>query len=1407
MTSTAIALFVLSAALAGGQVADQDDPPVEFRPDAQQPDVYLNDSFEADDWIAKAVRLTRQGQWEEAVALLNRVVDVHADKLTRTGPGCYINVLDRVGQLLAGWPTEGLAAYRRLAEPVARQQLLSAQRDRRVDLLLDVADRYFCTQAGWEAAEFAARMAVESGDFPLAVRMYRRLLNDHPDGQRSADHLVGRLAVVYALWGRAERARELAGRAGEAASVEWTGQAQPLRDLVESLLNEVHQTEQATGLSSWPTFGGDPARNSSVDFGIDDRLAVLWRLGGVGEAGEDPDVEESSSYQQADGKGRLLSTNPVVADQVAYIHDNRTIRALQLATGRLLWSHAGLADSMSEALYADGELPSWFGPTIVAGRLYACLGREKIPYYGYDTPESLSALVCLDAETGETLWRADRASLGTTFEEMEFESAPIVTGGKVYVVARRKRPFGFQDCFLYRLDADTGREELRTHLGSASTGGFGYRRPTLAIPALYDDVVYVATNLATLAAVDRHTGRVRWLRLYERISEARWRREGRGSTRELSPWHYNAVICDGDKIYALPTDADSLMVLDRSSGDVQRTIAVEDLADVQTVLGVRGALIYGVGDRVFCYDLEAGEMSWESPLPEDDELLGRGLLTDRQVLLPGRTSLCVFDLATGRCSAQPWDSPGDAGNLVAVSGTLLVAGADRVTAYALKAEVLGRLRSRMASAPQDPLPALELAEILIRAGDVPEGLGALDEAVARAGGFAGPIEQNVKRRIFDDCLAFARILLAGSEPDHEQISSLYKRASQCPQNTADHLEYRMRWAAMLEQAGRWDEAVALYQQIIADRTLAGAEYTDGIGGTDLAGYLAEARVAQLIEHHGRQVYERYDQQASQWLAAGRSAGDVELLNRVVESFPNARAAPMAMQAKGRLLQDRGECLEAARAFYTALLRFPLQVDAPAIMRQIAECYIQAGEPDQAWRWLTKAAREYPQFTFEVDGRRTTFAEYREKLGDVRALVELSRPHVDLPLQPDPPAVREFDKPFWLLDPRFADTPGASWRLAIVYTAGTVQAYDARSNLEAWATPAECPELPELLLTTPSRVVLATRFQIIGLDAETGTCVWRHGQRPAGVDAANSDPEDFPILVGFALAEGSIVGLRNDGYAARVEIVNGQTVWQAQLEHRPFGPVAAGVGWVVYQALRFGDPSYCILDAATGELVRVIESVDLPGAALAGHLFFTLEGHLISVTAQSVRCVDPASGRLVWLVHREDGVRPGSVRLDVDGLYLSDDGERVEKLRPTDGRLMWRSELPASRWRHSAHGMTVDLHDGQVVVSAEKGVYALSARDGRVLWEGDFRRGMTFRHRLLSGDYLVGIDTPPEHFEEEYAAHFYDLANASGVVPADGGIRQLGVFDDVKNITLRDGALLLQDGRKLYIWLSRSRNDQ
>ncbi len=1379
----------------GVQALAGPDPVEGLNSVASQPDVFLLDSFEAEEQIAKAIQHAGAGRWLEAAQVARRVIEGYGATLTPAGPGAYTSVSARVNRLVGAWAPPGRDAFRALTELEARRRLDQARDQRDLEALLLLAERYFCTPCGAEAAMLAAELALEAGDFAQSAALCRRLLDEHPDAARLEDQIAPRLAVVYALAGRGDASRELVDSLGPDPHIDWMGQSEPLGQLVETLLREVKPRTEPSGSANWPTFGGDYGRSAVASLDTE-RLAVLWETGGVGEAADVTDLDESSDSRRALRRGQLLSVDPVLADGLVFLQDSRQVWAVNAANGNVVWRYESADEQGDETLTADSELPQWHAPTVVGSRLYACLGSEVTAYYGYEAPQSRSALVCLDAACGDLLWRLDRSGLGPQADELAFESTPVVIGERLYAIVRRKRAFGFEDCFLYRLSAHTGEVRWQVHLGSASTGGFGYRRPTLTIPSSVDNTVYVVTNVGTFAAVDAYTGLVRWLRLYDRIGEAQWRREGRGASRSLNPWQYNPVVCTEQHLYALPTDGDSLLVLDRATGQTRYDVPLGELALVQTLLGVDGPRIYGVGDSVFCYDLEAGSYVWQTPLPEEGEVMGRGLLTGTQILVPLQSGLCSLERTTGLATVQAWDSPAGGGNLLAAGGVLFVTRNDGVTAYARKGDVLGRLRDQSRLHPDDPLPSLELAEVLFRADDVTEVLAALDEAVARAGGFAGPIEPGIRRRLFDDCLGFARKLADAGDADPAVIEGLYQRASQCPPDTPAHLAYRFNWAQWDERAGRWSDAAALYQQILADRSLATANHGADADEQARAGDLAESAIARLIVVNGRQVYARFDAQAADWLAAARSTGDVALLDRLLQTLPNSASAPQALELRADLLRRQGRLDDAARDLITVLTAYRADIDPPAVMVKVADCYHDAGRPDLAWRWLTRAIREHPAASVDIDGRPVRLLDHRARLGLAKADVEPPRPRLGPPL--DGHYQRGFDAACHLLDPRFPEVARADWRDYLVYSAGLLHAFGAQSNAPTWLEPVACPDKPDLLVAAGGRVLLATQHHVFCLEADTGRQLWELGQRPQAVDHPNADPEDFAGFVAFGFADGVLAALRNDETGAAVEIDSGRRIWERRLEHRPAGPIATDRNWVVYQAVRLGGPLFAVLNASDGELVRTI---DPQNDRQVTHVLLTPDNRLLLVTTETVQCFDPADGRLVWQVVRPDGVLAGGVALDLDGICLANTGRQIEKLSLTTGRTIWRTDDPDSPAWPDAGGIGFQLAEGQLVVGTDRRVVGVSLRDGRLLWDGVVRRGAHLRHHLLTDAFLVAVDSPPEQFQEAYVAHFFPIGLPYALPAVDETAQALGAFEVLKRVSVRDGAVLVQTSRAVQAWTS------
>ena len=1063
-------------------------PDVPTRADDDYPDVYINDSFEANEMLETAGRLAARRRWDEAARLLDRAVVKYNDKLTRRAPGLYGPVAGRVVELIGSWPPDGLAAYRRLFESQARREYDAALGARDPGALYDLLDRHYCTAVGLEIADTLAQLSIEAGAFAQADAIYQKLLRDHPDVRVSPGKILARLALVSALVGDAGAAQRWTERSAAATpnpTLRWMGQVRPLAEVVEVVLSEVAGESRPEGPFEWPTFGGRSDRNSAVDFRVDE-AASLWRFDGAGTgAGRAGALEDRSlSYERALESGRLLTMNAIAAGGLVFIHNAFTARAIRADDGTQVWTYLPFGDGSVRRTETEGATVRWHGATYRDGRLYLVFGDEADSYYGDRATGTPSTLVCLDAITGEDIWRTRDAGFDEAFSRCVFDPTPVVADDKVCVMARRRRSFGFEDSYLCRFDAHTGTLESRTHLGGASTGGFGFRRATMAIPTVVGGAVVVATNLGTVAAVNIQSGRALWLTLYRRDVGTQW---GGGSPGAAAPWHYNPVFADGDHLICRPLDTDALLTIDASTGELRDTVPTTSLDNVVSILGTRDHVLYGLGEGPFAYDMASQQLLWSAPLPSDERPYGRGLLTAERLLIPTRDRLCNYTLNGELAGTIAWESPEDAGNVLAMADRLIIVGNDRVSAYAPKEDVWARLRKRMAAAPDDPAPALDLTEVALRGGDTAEALVAVERAVQRAGGFTAIVEPDLKRRIFDDCLALAEKIGVGESPDLEAAVRVLGYAAQCPPDLEGEIAYRERLARLHVQAGNPEAAVELYQQMIADRSLHSAPTAAGGAGRDTAGAMGRRQIDELIRLYGRKVYARFESQARRWLDAGVREADLAFLGRVVQTYPNAEAAPLALIEIGKILRKEGRPLEAVRRLSAAYSRYGDRIDAPRVMRLIADCYADAGRPESAWCWLTKAARQYPNALVKIDGRRVSFDEYRGRLGDIRDRVEPSRPAMELPLERT--FVRTFDSPCHLLDPFYGAHPRTTWDAYYVYSDARIHRFGAADDRPHWETPAPCRMKPELLLGAEDRAVFATRHQVFALDPRDGRRVW------------------------------------------------------------------------------------------------------------------------------------------------------------------------------------------------------------------------------------------------------------------------------------------------------------------------------
>ncbi len=164
-----------------------------------------------------------------------------------------------------------------------------------------------------------------------------------------------------------------------------------------------------------------------------------------------------------------------------------------------------------------------------------------------------------------------------------------------------------------------------------------------------------------------------------------------------------------------------------------------------------------------------------------------------------------------------------------------------------------------------------------------------------------------------------------------------------------------------------------------------------------------------------------------------------------------------------------------------------------------------------------------------------------------------------------------------------------------------------------------------------------------------------------------------------------------------------------------------------------------------------------------------------------------------------------IHVDLDVLYVSDDGHRVKKINLEDGRTLWISANVVPRVDDN---LAVQLHGTSLIVTSTSSVSALDAVTGVTLWRGTTPPEPQLTHHVLTEFYMMTVHTLPlEHAgvvdpRAESVAYCYDTRNASGLIPPIGGVTPLGRLTDMRAVMACDNALLIQTGDTIRGWTHR-----
>lgn len=528
--------------------------------------------------LRQAVELAGKGQHArvlDAVSILLNPPDdagFESDSLFRRGDGRWVTIRDEANRLLGQLPESFRETFRtRFAAEADRRFQGAVAAGHEADLV-DVADRFFHTPAGRQAANRLGSRHVDRGRLGLAAFWFGRLLDVTDDVTRTPAWRL-KAAWVFHRVGQPARTGELldglltngrltlpGGR--EVSRDEWLGTARP------AILPE-------PVLADWPVFYGSASRRGRSDGGTP-LLLSRWQRPLTHRHAVDKVVRELVKDLDDMGRAMVPAYVPLVVGKRAIYRTLRGVEIVDIESGRVLWEtrpEVAVESLLSGSSRVSGA--TRFGGNVVVNRVGGLVGgrvafgpvsgpADNHPLTGllfqhalHGVPASdgqrvflveernllavpsrfnrvggfnpfapggrnsrqgtWNTLAAYDLETGRPVWEAGGAKMDEPFDlplaGTRFLGAPTPLEGLMYVVGERDN-----EVRLHVIDAATGQpawSQRIAYVDGPALGDFN-RRWASSHVAVSDGVAICPTTVGWLVGVECSSHRLLWAHRYAR---------------------------------------------------------------------------------------------------------------------------------------------------------------------------------------------------------------------------------------------------------------------------------------------------------------------------------------------------------------------------------------------------------------------------------------------------------------------------------------------------------------------------------------------------------------------------------------------------------------------------------------------------------------------------------------------------------------------------------------------------------------------------------------------------------------------------------------------------------------------------------------------------------------------------
>ncbi len=850
--------------------------------------VYVDDSPFATDSLVRVREHISAGNFDEAVRVLQVLLDNHADSVHQSpaDPNLYISVRQTVHEVLLGNP-KVLELYRETLGPRGERAVAeNAWEELESALLL--------TRSGLAGALNRAERAIGDARFE-AANLILEQIERHPDRSKSGE--AAALARMLARYLDRPEARQRAQA--------WS------REAGEALAEAIDPLAWPAGATSVPT---SPLTSGLAAQPAEMVSKPLWTATVTANPMQaeaptfNPRGQVSPQGAQVPAMARELLILPSVSGDSVYVTDGTMISCWDRFTLTPRWTVSpGVADAPQRDLGMRGDRRRMMGMGVNWGArgedlcTVAVSGRTLVAATGRANSGSRTdgddRVHGLDTATGRVRWSVRLDALDESLEEATVRGPIQIAEGVAVVPARKYLPDRrLVSLSLIGLDLATGELRWVRPVGSAGSMPWVLQSMGADGSAIESGVVYRGDRLGVIGAIEVDSGRVRWVRLVPVDTGS--------SGEQPSAWQLQRPIIDGNDVVLIAPDMRRVLRLDRWTGAVKGERDMADLAAVQPKYLLRSgdAMVLVGDDRVGVLpiaEFERAPMRVSRPVPQPG-IRGRVVIAGDEVVMPTATGATIAQLgdpATTRTLVLD-----ESGNMLPLDSQLVVADDARLHSY-LVWEVAERLlTTRIAADPKDPSPAVTFAELAYRAGHPDRIAGAVRQAMAALK--VAPQNDTTWRARERLILALQGMLSTALEPgaalakagsqraitDRGQLTELVDLLGELSFQPEDRLAHALAAGRLHELNERHADAVGRYQGVLNDATLAGATWRGP--QVSIRGEIeATRRIEGLLKAHGAAVYTQQETQAASELSALGEGAEVGQLELLAGKYPLAQITP------------------------------------------------------------------------------------------------------------------------------------------------------------------------------------------------------------------------------------------------------------------------------------------------------------------------------------------------------------------------------------------------------------------------------------------------------------------------------------------------------------------------------------